>query len=178
MACQVMKSPWPSQQKNQVGFGNLRSQLFMNYANLHFRKGGFLGLIILAGTPFLTPDISVLKNFATFIHGSIFANSPSGSLCASDNANKEPRMIWTLVVGLIIGAIAKFLIPGKDPGGMIITMLLGVAGAFTANLIGSSMGYYDPNEPAGFVSSVIGAVILLAIYRAVIGRKSISYHKE
>lgn len=87
-------------------------------------------------------------------------------------------MIWTLVVGLIIGAIAKFLIPGKDPGGMIITMLLGVAGAFTANLIGSSMGYYDPNEPAGFVSSVIGAVILLAIYRAVIGRKSISYHKE
>ncbi len=85
-------------------------------------------------------------------------------------------MIWTLVVGLIIGAIAKFLMPGKDPGGMIITMLLGVAGAFLANFIGSSMGYYEPNEPAGFVASVIGAVILLSVYRAVIGRKSVTYN--
>lgn len=86
-------------------------------------------------------------------------------------------MIWTLVVGLIIGAVAKFLMPGKDPGGIIITMLLGVAGAFVANWIGSSMGYYNANEPAGFVASVIGAVILLAIYRAVIGRKSITYNR-
>ncbi len=86
-------------------------------------------------------------------------------------------MIWTLVVGLIIGAIAKFLMPGKDPGGMIITMLLGVAGAFLANFIGSQMGYYQPNEPAGFVASVIGAVILLSVYRAVIGRKSVTYHR-
>ena len=85
-------------------------------------------------------------------------------------------MIWTLIVGLIVGALAKFLMPGKDPGGFIITMLLGVAGAFLANFIGSSMGYYDANEPAGFVASVIGAVILLAIYRAVVGRKTITYH--
>ncbi len=86
-------------------------------------------------------------------------------------------MIWTLVVGLIVGAIAKFLMPGKDPGGMIITMLLGVAGAFLANFIGSSMGYYEANEPAGFVAAVIGAVLLLAVYRAVIGRKSVTYHR-
>ena len=86
-------------------------------------------------------------------------------------------MIWTLVVGLIVGAIVKFLMPGKDPSGMIITMLLGVAGAFTANVIGSSMGYYEVYEPAGFVASVLGAVILLAVYRAVIVRKSVSYHR-
>ena len=86
-------------------------------------------------------------------------------------------MLWTLIVGLIVGAIAKMLMPGKDPGGIIITMLLGIAGAFFANFLGSSMGYYDANEPAGLVASVIGAVILLAIYRAVVGRKSVSYHR-
>lgn len=85
-------------------------------------------------------------------------------------------MIWTLIVGLIVGAIAKFLMPGKDPGGIFITMLLGVAGAFVANMIGSSMGYYRADEPAGFVASVIGAVILLGIYRAIIGRKQITTH--
>lgn len=84
-------------------------------------------------------------------------------------------MIWTLIVGLIVGAMAKFLMPGKDPGGFIITMLLGVVGAFLANFIGTSMGYYGAYEPAGFVASVIGAVILLSIYRALVGRKSIGY---
>jgi uncharacterized membrane protein YeaQ/YmgE (transglycosylase-associated protein family) len=79
-------------------------------------------------------------------------------------------MIWTLIVGLVIGAIAKFLMPGRDPGGWIVTMLLGVAGAFVAHLIGQSMGLYRGDEPAGFVAAVIGAVVLLAIYRAVIGR--------
>lgn len=84
-------------------------------------------------------------------------------------------MLWTLVVGLIVGAIAKLLMPGKDPGGFIITMILGVAGAFLANFIGTSVGWYDQNEPAGFVASVIGAVIILAIYRAVIGRKQLTH---
>lgn len=86
-------------------------------------------------------------------------------------------MLWTLIVGLIVGAIAKFLMPGRDPGGFIITMLLGVAGAFVASFIGDSLGWYEQGEPAGFVASVVGAVILLAIYRAVIGRRQITHHR-
>lgn len=86
-------------------------------------------------------------------------------------------MLWTLIVGLIVGALAKFLMPGRDPGGFIITMLLGVAGAFVASFIGDSLGWYEQGEPAGFVASVVGAVILLAIYRAVIGRRQITHHR-
>ncbi len=86
-------------------------------------------------------------------------------------------MLWTLIVGLIVGALAKFLMPGRDPGGFIITMLLGVAGAFLASFIGDSLGWYEQGEPAGFVASVVGAVILLAIYRAVIGRRQITHHR-
>ncbi len=86
-------------------------------------------------------------------------------------------MLWTLIVGLIVGAIAKFLMPGRDPGGFIITMLLGVAGAFVASFIGDSLGWYEQGEPAGFIASVVGAVILLAVYRAVIGRRQITHHR-
>lgn len=86
-------------------------------------------------------------------------------------------MLWTLIVGLIVGAIAKFLMPGRDPGGFIITMLLGVAGAFVAHFIGDSLGWYEQGEPAGFVASVVGAVILLAIYRAVVGKRQITHHR-
>jgi len=86
-------------------------------------------------------------------------------------------MLWTLLVGLIIGVIAKFLMPGRDPGGFIITMLLGVAGAFIAGFIGSQLGWYNEGEPAGFVASVVGAVILLAGYRAVTGRRQITHHR-
>ena len=86
-------------------------------------------------------------------------------------------MLWTLIVGLIVGAIAKLLMPGRDPGGFIVTMLLGVAGAFTAHFIGDSLGWYNEGEPAGFVASVIGAIILLAIYRAVTGRRQITRHR-
>jgi uncharacterized membrane protein YeaQ/YmgE (transglycosylase-associated protein family) len=84
-------------------------------------------------------------------------------------------MIWTLIVGLIVGAIAKLLMPGKDPGGFIITMLIGVAGAMLAHFLGAQLGWYTEGEPAGFVASVIGAVILLAIYRAFTGRRTIAH---
>ncbi len=86
-------------------------------------------------------------------------------------------MLWTLIVGLIVGAIAKFLMPGRDPGGFIITMLLGVAGAFVASFIGDSLGWYEQGEAAGLVASVVGAVILLAIYRAVVGKGQITHHR-
>jgi len=85
-------------------------------------------------------------------------------------------MIWTLIVGLVVGAIAKLLMPGKDPGGFIVTMLLGVAGAFLANFIGSTVGWYDTGDGVGIISSVIGAVIILAIYRAVTGNKRLVHH--
>ena len=74
-------------------------------------------------------------------------------------------MLWSLLIGLIIGVVAKFLMPGRDPGGFIITALLGVAGAALANWLGSAMGMYQRDEPAGFIAAVLGAMILLFIYR-------------
>lgn len=86
-------------------------------------------------------------------------------------------MIWALLVGLVVGAIAKFLMPGRDPGGIIVTMLIGVAGSFLAHFIGAQAGWYNEGEPAGFIASVVGAVVLLAIYRAVTGRRTITHHR-
>jgi uncharacterized membrane protein YeaQ/YmgE (transglycosylase-associated protein family) len=74
-------------------------------------------------------------------------------------------IIWILVIGLVVGAIAKLLMPGKDPGGCIITMLLGIAGAFVASYLGQAIGWYQPGEPAGFIASIIGAILLLLLYR-------------
>ena len=82
-------------------------------------------------------------------------------------------ILMTLIVGLIVGALAKLVMPGRDPGGFIITMLLGVAGAFVGGWIGHAMGWYGTGEGPGIIMSVIGAVILLAIYRAVIGRRAV-----
>ncbi len=82
------------------------------------------------------------------------------------------EILWTLIIGLVVGALAKLIMPGKDPGGIIVTMLLGVAGAFVAGLLGRALGWYDsPGEAPGIIASIIGAVVLLAIYRAVIGRR-------
>jgi uncharacterized membrane protein YeaQ/YmgE (transglycosylase-associated protein family) len=72
--------------------------------------------------------------------------------------------LWVAFIGLIIGAVAKFLMPGKDPGGIIITMLLGIAGSVVATWLGRVLGMYGPDQSAGFIMSVIGAIILLAIY--------------
>lgn len=80
-------------------------------------------------------------------------------------------ILVTIIVGLIVGAIAKFLMPGRDPGGWIITILLGIAGAFIGTFLGRAFGFYGENEAAGWIMSIIGAVVLLAIYRAVIGRR-------
>ena len=76
-------------------------------------------------------------------------------------------IIWMLIVGLVVGAVAKLLMPGKDPGGIVITMVIGVVGALLAGFLGRSAGWYREGEPAGFVASVIGAILLLAIYRLV-----------
>jgi uncharacterized membrane protein YeaQ/YmgE (transglycosylase-associated protein family) len=76
------------------------------------------------------------------------------------------HLIGTLLIGLIVGVIAKLLMPGKDPGGWIICIVLGLAGAFLAGFLGRSLGWYAEGEPAGFVFSVVGAMILLGLYRA------------
>jgi uncharacterized membrane protein YeaQ/YmgE (transglycosylase-associated protein family) len=80
------------------------------------------------------------------------------------------HILITLIVGLVVGALAKLIMPGKDPGGIIITALLGVAGAFIAGALGHSLGWYEIGEGPGLIASIVGAVILLAIYRAVAGR--------
>lgn len=82
------------------------------------------------------------------------------------------HILWTLIIGLVIGAIAKLLMPGKDPGGFIITMLLGIAGSFLATYIGRALGWYREGASAGFIASVIGAIILLIIYRLFKGRST------
>ena len=71
-----------------------------------------------------------------------------------------------LISGLIIGALAKFLMPGKDPGGFVVTILLGIAGAFVGSYVGQMIGWYGPGEAAGWIMSILGAIVLLAIYRA------------
>ena len=81
-------------------------------------------------------------------------------------------IFWTLIIGLVIGAVAKLLMPGKDPGGCIITILLGIAGAFVGGYIGRVVGWYQPGQPAGFIASVIGAMILLLLYRMIAGRRT------
>ena len=75
--------------------------------------------------------------------------------------------LWVAIIGLIAGAVAKLLIPGKDPGGIFITMALGIAGAFLGTYIGRAIGHYGPDESAGFLMSVVGAVILLGIYHLI-----------
>ncbi len=73
--------------------------------------------------------------------------------------------LWMLIIGLIVGAIAKFLMPGKDPGGFIVTMLIGIVGALLAGWLGRVFGWYTEGEAAGFIASVAGAILLLIIYR-------------
>jgi uncharacterized membrane protein YeaQ/YmgE (transglycosylase-associated protein family) len=80
-------------------------------------------------------------------------------------------IIGWIVIGGIAGAIAKLLMPGKDPGGCIITILLGIAGALLAGWLGHAIGWYGANEGAGFVAAIVGAFILLLIYRLVAGRR-------
>lgn len=81
-------------------------------------------------------------------------------------------ILAVIVIGFIVGIIAKFLMPGDDPGGFIITTLLGIAGAFVASYLGRSMGWYTEGEPAGFLASIAGAVLLLLIYRLLFRRRA------
>ncbi len=82
-------------------------------------------------------------------------------------------IIGWIIIGGIAGAIAKFLMPGKDPGGCIITILLGIAGAVIGGYLGRLMGFYGPNEGAGFFMALLGAILLLALYRLTLRRRTV-----
>ena len=83
------------------------------------------------------------------------------------------HFIGALIIGLIAGAIAKLIMPGKDPGGFLVTMGLGVLGALLATFLGRAVGWYHDGEGAGFIAAVIGSVIILAIYRLIKGRRTV-----
>ncbi len=79
-------------------------------------------------------------------------------------------IIGTIIFGLVVGVIAKLLMPGKDPGGIIITIILGVVGSVLGRWIGQALGFYGPEDAAGFIMSLLGAILLLAVYRMVTKR--------
>ena len=82
------------------------------------------------------------------------------------------EIIWTIIIGLVAGTVAKLLMPGKDPGGFIITILLGIAGAFLATFLGQAIGWYEAGEGAGFIGAVVGAILILVLYRMFIKKRS------
>ena len=82
------------------------------------------------------------------------------------------HILITLIIGLVAGALAKLVMPGKDPGGIVITALLGVAGSFIAGALGHSLGWYEIGEGPGLIASILGAIILLAVYRMFARRRT------
>lgn len=77
------------------------------------------------------------------------------------------NLLWTALIGLIVGAIAKLIMPGKDPGGIFVTMLIGIVGSFIGTFIGRAVGHYQSGQSAGFLMSLVGALILLGIYHLI-----------
>ena len=82
-------------------------------------------------------------------------------------------VIGGIIFGIIVGAVAKLLMPGRDPGGFIVTMLLGIAGALIGGFLGRALGWYGPNDGAGFFMSLLGAVLLLWVYRMMVSRRTV-----
>lgn len=74
-------------------------------------------------------------------------------------------ILWMIIIGVLVGAVAKFLMPGRDPGGFLVTMLIGIAGAVIAGFIGRGMGVYGAGDAPGIIASILGAMLLLFLYR-------------
>jgi uncharacterized membrane protein YeaQ/YmgE (transglycosylase-associated protein family) len=84
-------------------------------------------------------------------------------------------ILWTIIIGFVAGVIAKFIMPGdNEPSGFIMTSLLGIVGAFVATYLGQALGWYRPGEGAGLIGAVVGAIIVLAVYAMVVGRRRVS----
>ena len=84
------------------------------------------------------------------------------------------NILWTILIGLIAGVLAKLIMPGRDPGGILITILLGIAGAVLANFLGSALGWYHGDHRAGLIGATVGAILLLALYRMFAGRRRLA----
>jgi uncharacterized membrane protein YeaQ/YmgE (transglycosylase-associated protein family) len=85
-------------------------------------------------------------------------------------------ILWTIIIGFLAGVIAKFIMPGpNEPSGFILTTILGIVGAFVATFIGQAVGWYGPNQGAGFIGAIVGAVIVLAIYGFIASRRTTTY---
>lgn len=82
-------------------------------------------------------------------------------------------IIWAIIIGFIVGLVAKFLMPGRDPGGFIVTTLLGIVGALVATFLGQAMGIYAAGQSAGFIGAVIGAIVVLFVYHMLRGRRRV-----
>jgi len=82
------------------------------------------------------------------------------------------HFLWTILIGLVIGAVAKLLTPGRDPSGFFITVLIGIAGSIVATFIGRALGLYAEGASAGFIMSVVGAIVVLFVYHMIIGRRT------
>jgi uncharacterized membrane protein YeaQ/YmgE (transglycosylase-associated protein family) len=81
-------------------------------------------------------------------------------------------LLWAIIIGFVVGALAKLIMPGRDPGGFIVTILLGIGGSVVATWLGRTLGWYHNQQSARFIGSVVGAVIILAIYRMFIRNRS------
>ncbi|SKB03759.1 Uncharacterized membrane protein YeaQ/YmgE, transglycosylase-associated protein family [Prosthecobacter debontii] len=81
------------------------------------------------------------------------------------------EILWMLIIGLIVGALAKFLTPGRDPGGFFITMILGIVGSMVAGFLGRTLGWYSDGETAGLIASILGAILVLSVYRLISSRR-------
>jgi uncharacterized membrane protein YeaQ/YmgE (transglycosylase-associated protein family) len=81
-------------------------------------------------------------------------------------------LIWACIIGLVVGAVAKLIMPGRGPGGWIVTILLGLAGSLVASYLGRVVGWYKEGQSAGFIMSVLGAILILFVYRLIIGQKT------
>ena len=82
-------------------------------------------------------------------------------------------VIWAIIIGFLVGLVAKFLMPGRDPGGFIVTTLLGIVGALVATFLGQAMGIYAAGQAAGFIGAVIGAIVVLLVYHMIRGRRRV-----
>ncbi|MGI4794987.1 MAG: GlsB/YeaQ/YmgE family stress response membrane protein [Janthinobacterium lividum] len=82
-------------------------------------------------------------------------------------------LIGAIIIGGIAGAIAKFIMPGRDGGGIIVTIILGIVGALVATFLGQALGWYAPGQSTGFIGSIVGAIIVLFVYRLVTGRRTV-----
>ncbi len=82
-------------------------------------------------------------------------------------------IVGWIIFGLIVGVVAKLIMPGRDPGGFIVTILLGIVGALLGGFLGRAVGWYGPNDSAGFIMALIGAIILLILYRLLVKRRRV-----